>query len=378
MRINHKASKGLVAMTLVLALSMLDFSVKPKSTLQTGNEFAQSLWQLDFINQANAAPGDTILAAFGGVIPRYIRMMYFLINGPGPNGYPEGTGGPAGGFLGLIRDITGPTALGGGLKASGYNICADIPATGSSSMTDSEGTFSMYFETPTKVIPTGYTGADGTAKFEKRVVVQFGGTTFMNIEFNCSNTVGWLRMSAGEGAAITSGTQRHLEVYYDTEVSSNAKLELYMTYEPGLTAGNEYFFAKFKTITSSTYKFWLIRTQDKTGDYNGFRTAVHGDSNSKIMNSFFRFEADGATPNDTGTAYTGVGDDVRSTEGDVQCLDFSTPATPVESTGCGSLALDSSAGAPIINSATGLSLNWVASAGGLKNDMTVLANPVSP
>lgn len=243
-------------------------------------------------------------------------------------------------------------------------------------MTDTDGTFTMYFEPPVKVIPTGYTGADGSSKFEKRVVVQHDGTTFMNIEFNCTNTVGWMRMSMGEDG-VTSGTLREIEVYYDTQVSTSAKVELYMTNEPGLTDGNEYFIAKFQTLTSSTYKFWITRAQDKTGDQNGFRTAVHGDSSSNIMNSFFSFEADGSTPNDTEVTHNDGGD-IRAPSGDAMCLDFSTPATPVESTGCGSLALDSDAGAPIINSAAGFDINWTISAGGLKNDMTALAAPVSP
>jgi hypothetical protein len=120
-----------------------------------------------------------------------IRFMYWVINGP-PNGvYPEGHDGPPGGLLGLIREITGPNALGGGLMSAGYTSCTAIPSSGSVSMTDEQGTFTMIFAIPRKTIPAGWPGAGET--YEKRVIVKFDGTTFMDIEFNCSTEAGWMR-----------------------------------------------------------------------------------------------------------------------------------------------------------------------------------------
>ena len=376
MKLLNKTSKLLGTATLVLALSMLNINVKPKTTIQTDNDFTQYLDQLNLINEAHAA-GTEIIGGADGKLPQHIRFMYFLINGAPNNTYPTGMSGPEGGFLGMIRGITGPKALGGGLKTAGYSACTDIPATGNASMTDTDGTFKMYFETPIKIIPTGYTGANGTTKFEKRVTVQHNGTTFMNIEFNCANTVGWMRMAMGD-SGVSSGTLRHIEVYYDTQVSTNAKLELYMTNEPGVgsTNGNEYFVAKFQTMTSSTYKFWIIRSQNKTGAINGFRSAAYGDTSSKSINAFMMFES--TTLDNTTTHHNDNGNITAAGGGDVQCINYTTPGTPVAGSGCGSLTL-TDAGAPIIDAADGLSIKWAAdTTNGLKNDMTALAQPANP
>lgn len=371
MNVLQKTTRVLGIATLVLALSIFDFSMKPKSSLQTDNSFAQLFDRLNFFNEAMATD---ILTGGDGQLPQHLRFMYFLINGA-PNGYPAGMDGPEGGFLGMIRQVTGPTALGAGLRTAGYSACNDIPASGSAEMVEEgNGTFSMFFEPPLKTIPTGYTGAGTT--FEKRVVVQFDGTTFFNIEFNCSTTVGWIRMNMGENNP-TSGTQRNIEVFYDTTDSTNAKLELYMFNEPGLTTGNEYFVAKFQTLSSSVYKFWIVRAQNKTGNIYGFRAAVHGDTSTDNANAFFMSES--TTIDDTSTGHTDTGNIDSASGGDVQCIDYTTPASPGAGAGCGSLALDADAGTPIINSGTGFHIDWTGdAAGGLKNDMTTLAEPVSP
>lgn len=372
MKAVNKICKLLGTASLVLALSMLNMSMKPKLAFQTDNELARFVDQFSLINEAHAA-GTEIIGGADGKLPQHIRFMYFLINGAPNNTYPTGMSGPDGGFLGMIREITGPDALGGGLKTAGYTACTDVPATGNYSMTDADGTFKMYFETPLKTIPTGYTSAGAT--FEKRVVVQFNGTTFMNIEFNCANTVGWMRMSMGD-TDINTGTLRQIEVYYDTQDNANAKLELYMVNEAGLTAGNEYFIAKFQTLSSSTYKFWIVRSQNKTGEIFGFRTAAYGDTSSKNVNAFMMFES--TTLADTTTHHNDNGNISAAGGGDVQCIDYTTPGTPVAGSACGSLTL-TTAGAPISNSVAGISISWVGDdTGGMKNDMTALAAPVTP
>lgn len=369
MKAVKKISKLLGAATLVLALGMLDISMKPKTTFRTDNGLVSFVDRLSLVNEAMA--GTDILTGGDGSLPQHLRFMYFLINGA-PNGYPAGMDGPEGGFLGMIRQITGPTALGGGLKSAGYSVCADVPATGNASMTDEGGTFTMYFETPLKTIPTGYTGAGTT--FEKRVVVKHDGTTFMNIEFNCSTTVGWMRMAMGDGADISTGTRRNIEVYYDTNDSAASKLELYMYNEPGTATGNEYFVAKFQTLSSSTYKFWIIRAEDKDAGDNGFRAAVYGDITTHNTNAYLHFTS-GAILDSTAT-YTDTGDVAT---GDAQCIDYTTPASPVAGAGCGSLSLDATAGNPLIDTGDSFSINWTANTTtGLKNDMTVLADPVNP
>ncbi len=371
MKTVNKISKILGTATLVLALSMLNINLKPKTASQASNDLTSFVERLSLINEAMA--GTDILTGGPGNLAHHIRFMYFLINGAPNNVYPSGMGGPDGGFLGMIRDITGPTALGGGLKTAGFSTCTSVPATGNASMTDTDGTFKMYFETPIKTIPTGYTGA-GNA-FEKRVVVQHNGTTFMNIEFNCTNTVGWMRMAMGD-EGVSTGTLRQIEVYYDTEVAADSHLELYMTNEPGVATGNEYFVAKFQTLTSSTYKFWIVRSQNKTAEIMGFRAAAYGDSNTKNINAFFMFES--GSLSDTSTTHTD-GDDISAPNGDVQCIDYTTPTTPVAGSGCGSLTLDATAGNPISDVADGFSISWAGdTSNGLKNDMTALAAPTNP
>ena len=366
----NKTGRLIGSAALVLALGLFDFSLKPKAIFQSDNHFAQMVDRISFTHDAHAV-GTDILTGGDGQLPQHLRFMYFLINGA-PNGYPTGMDGPEGGFLGMIRQITGPTALGGGLTEAGYSVCTDIPATGNYSMTDSEGTFKMYFETPLKTIPTGYTSAGST--FEKRVVVQFDGTTFFNIEFNCSNTVGWIRMNMGE-TSPTAGIQRNIEVYYDTTNSTNAKLELYMTYEPGVTSGQEYFIAKFQTTSSSTYKFWIVRAQNKTGNIHGFRAAVHGDTSTDNTNAFLLFESGSVV--DTSSSYTD--NDNIGSGGDLQCLDYTSPTSPVAGSSCSSLTLDTSAGAPINDPTGSYSISWTGdTSNGLKNIMTTIAEPVSP
>lgn len=366
----QKISKLLGTATLIVALSMLDISLKPKSAIQNDTGFTWSIDGLSFGNKAIAA-GTDIMTGGDGNLPHHLRFMYFLINGA-PNGYPDGMSGPDGGFLGMIRQITGPDALGGGLNSAGYSSCTSVPDTGNASMTDTDGTYKMYFETPTKTIPTGYTGAGD--KFEKRVVVQHDGTTFFNIEFNCTSTVGWIRMKMGD-QGVGTGTQREIEVYYDTQDSASAMLELYMTYEPGTTDGNEYFIAKFQTLTASTYKFWIVRSQNKTGEIMGFRAAVYGNSGTKNANAFFLYE--NGTLTDTTTSHSDNNN--IGSGGDVQCIDYSTATSPVEGTGCGDLSLDSTAGNPINDGTAGISISWVAdTTNGLKNVMTSIAEPTNP
>lgn len=362
-------SKLLGTATLVLALSMLDMSMKPKTAFQTGNDLAQFVNRISVFNEAQAS----ILDENGGAMANHIRFMYMLINGPGANGYPDGMDGPEDGFLGMIRDITGPDALGGGLLEAGYSSCSDVPTTGNYSMTDDEGTFKMYFETPVKTIPTGYTDAGAT--FDRRVVVQFDGTTFMNIEFNCDSTVGWMRMSMGD-TGMVSGTLREIEVYYDTETAADAHLELYMTYEPGTDSsnGNEYFIAKFETLSSSTYKFWIIRSVDADSGDNGFRAAAYGDSSTDVVNAYMKFAS---AITDTSTDHT---DNGTISTGDVACIDYSAPASATDGgSGCASLTLDSTAGSPISDSSDGFSISWAGdTTNGLKADMTALAEPTNP
>ncbi len=367
MKLNRPIVKLTMAGILIVSLSMLQLQSPRHPARQYLSGNLQGLLQLArqtvTINQASAG----ILDEAGGEMANTIRFLYMLINGPGDNGYPTGMDGPDGGFLGMIREITGPTALGGGLANGGYTNCTDLPSTGETSMTDMGGTFRMVFGTPTKTVPSGYTGAGST--FEKRVTVQFDGTTFMNIEFNCNTNVGWLRFNEPG-----QSTSRNIEVYWDTESSTASKLELYMFYETGLDTayGNEYFVAKFATEADNKYKFWIVRSVDKTGTSNdeGFRAAAYGDATNNVVNAYIKW-----VQNITDTT-TDHNDNGLISSGDVECLDVSNPLSITSSTACGSLTLDATAGSPIIDSGDGFSISWAAdTTNGLKADMSAIVDP---
>ncbi len=298
----------------------------------------------------------------------WMRFMYWLINGPPGGSYPAGFDGPEGGFLGMIRELTGPTALGGGLSDAGYTECTDIPSTGSATMVD-RGTFVMTFSTPQQTIPAGWPNAGGN--YEKRVVVTFDGTTFMDIEFSCSSTAGWLRFFEPNEP---SASARHIETYYDTTDSDNTRLELYMYYHPASGAlTDEYFIAKFVTEVGNTYKLWITRSAYQAG-WSGFRTAIYGNTaltgpGAGGVASAFILQEQG-TVDDAGTAVTADNDDV--TLGDIDCMDFNGGSTALDgTTTCTTNSLTlSEAGAPILAPAGDFSIDWVADS--LQGSMTVL------
>jgi len=353
--------KLVIGVSLGLCLIMVSFdshkiSKKPDHVLT-------SFIQAFRMNMANAA---TIL---GGNQENTIRFLYWLINGPPAAGYPGGFDGPENGLLGMIRQITGPTALGKGLSSNDINACADIPSTGSASLDEGGNTFTMYFKTPSKTIPTGYTGAGGT--FAKHVTVQYNGTTFMNIEFQCATNVGWLRFFDNQSYA-TPSTARHIETYWDTETSTDTQLDLYMYYEQGLASasGNEYFTAKMQTEADSKFKIWITRAVDYTGTGSdqGFRAAMYGSTADDIVNAYMR---NTSNVTDTSTDFTDNGN--ITAVGDLQCIDFNDGGTATDATGsCGSLTL-TTAGAPIIDTGGDASISWIAAT--MKGKMSTITDP---
>ena len=356
-----RMTKGLVTLSIVLSLTILSFDSHKVSNKP--EHFIGSLSRAFNINYVHAA---TIL---GGNQENTIRFLYWLINGPPSAGYPSGFDGPEDGLLGMIRQITGPEALGNGLSSNGYSVCADVPSTGNASLVEGADTFTMYFKTPTKTIPTGYTGAGGT--FSKHVTVQFNGVTFMNIEFECDTNVGWLRFFDNQSYA-TPSTARHIEVYWDTESADDTQMDLTMYYEQGLSSGsgNEYFTAKMQTETGSKFKIWITRAVDYTGTGSdqGFRAALYGSTADDIVNAYMRNVTD---ITDTSTDFTDNGD--ITSVGDLQCIDFNDGGTATDATGsCTALTL-TSAGAPIIDSTGDVSVNWVASS--MTGKMSAIADP---
>jgi len=301
-----------------------------------------------------------------------LRFFYQLINGPPVSGdYAGSFSGPSDGLLGMIRQITGPSALGGGLTTAGILTCADVPSTGTAAVNEGGNTFLMNFQTPLITIPTGYTGA--TSTFDKRVTVQYNGTTFMNIEFQCGTNVGWLRFFDNQAYATPSAA-RHVEVFWDTELATSTKMDLYMYYEQGLATGNEYFSTKFET-SGTTFKIWITRAVDYTGTSSDVstRAALFGDTSNDVVNAYMLNFGSGAasTLTDTGVNFTDNND--INLVGDLQCVNFNNGGIAADASGsCGALTL-TAAGVPPIDGSGDASINWVYSS--MKSSMTTVLAP---
>lgn len=352
---------------LIMAVALVDFT--PRVYRQGANPNLSTAFKSamktvrngDFVNQAYALSvmGLANEAQRGSLV----RYFYYLINtGPpggdwsviGGAGGPEDDDGDATGFIGIVNMITGPSALGGGLSASGYSDCSDIPATGSANMADGGDTYTMIFGTPAQTIPAGYTGAGGN--YAKRVTVEFNGATFMDVEFNCSDTSGWMRFNE---PGVTPA--RSIEIYYDTTNASSVKAEVAMTYAATPT---ERFLAKFAMNSATEYEIWITMTSDSP---YGFRTAIRGDTGSGDVNVFIQYDLDAPDVLDTGV----TGDGIFWNQGDVECLTMAANTDAVAAAGgaCAALTL-SAAGAPIIDGGGDFSINWTE--GTLPGSLTVL------
>lgn len=324
---------------------------------------AQALYNLaktgQFINNAHAV---TVLNQ-----ANLVRFMYWIINGPPSGGYPTGMDGPEDGFLGMIRDINGPTALGGGLRSCGYTTCSSIPSSGSCNMVDEGGTFTMSFSAPSQTVPAGYTSGETAGSYDKKVSVNFSDGTnnvdFMIAEFNCSSTSGYMRFTQpndeSTGNAITNqATAHNIEVYYDTSSSSSTKMELYMFKSPTAPSSSdqrERFMVKFATEASSKFKIWITRYAYDGTSEDGFRTAIYGDMSNDLANVMMEFDQ---TPDaNTNTSVATDNDDILTQ--DIQCIDFNDGGMATDATGsCGALTL-TSPGAPILSGAGDFSMEWV-------------------
>lgn len=295
-----------------------------------------------------------------------VRFMYWLINGPPSSGYPTGMDGPESGLLGMIREINGPTALGGGISSCGYSTCSAIPTSGSCSMNDGGGTFTMSFSSPSVSVPSGYTSGSSSGSYDKRVQVNFNDGTnnvnFMIAEFNCNSTSGYMRFTQpndNSGNAITNqATTHNIEVYYDTNSSSATKMELYMFKTPSsLSSSNqmERFMVKFATEASSKFKIWITRYAYDGTNHEGFRTAIYGDISNDLANVMMEYDQ---TPDaNTNVSVSTDTDDILTQ--DIHCIDFNDGGSATDATGnCGALTL-TSPGAPIIDNTGDFSMEWV-------------------
>lgn len=388
----NRYSKLLILFAIIFTVALVNFEPKnipsTKADLTNYQYMKKFAASNSFINEAMAANLTSETFPSAGWQGAMVRFMYFLINtgppsgtvGVNSNGWwddfqgPTNNAGTATGFLGMIAEIMGPDALGGGLSDGGYSTCSSLPATGSTAMVEGSGdTYTMTFGTPGKSVPSGYTDKNdaisaGTGSYEKRVSVAFQAsgsgtnTTFMDVEFNCSNESGWLLFFE---PGVAQASARNIEAYYDTTTSTAALMELAMYYDGG--SADERFLVKFATESSTVYNFSLTRVET-TGSVQGFRIAVRGDTSSpKSATAFMLFES--GTFADTATTVT-AGSSVMS-GGDLNCLtyDAATEVASGVSGACSSLSL-TAAGAPAISSGGDFSISWVGNS--LKSSFSAL------
>lgn len=303
-----------------------------------------------------------------------VRYLYWIMNGPPTSGYPTGLSGPANGILGFVRDMTGMSRLGGGLYKAGYKTCSELPLSGNVSIRDESINldYVVTFNTPSRSILTGYTGAGGT--FEKSMNVSWNGATFLRMEFNCSNQVGWIRFA--DPYRISQGDNfnyvRNIEAWWDTTSVASTKLDLAMFYADSDRTNHEFVMAKFRTTSETRYQYWATRaTWPRSGaGKEGFRLAVSGNTSTRMAKVFMFYQSNGAyddastTLNDNDNIYSG---------GDVECIGFVKDANPSSQgvSNCSSMTL-SSPGAPFFDAGGDFSINYVSAALGMKSHLTTL------
>ena len=221
-------------------------------------------------------PSSLDLSQAGGRA-NFIRFLYIMIAG-GNDDY-EVSGGPEGGFVGIINQVTGANALGGGLSSCGYDACTDLPTTGSCEMTEEDGNvYEMTFSAGSKTVPSHFSSSAGET-FDKRVVVTLNDEEFMNAEFICeasaTATTGYIRMSmADEG----SDTARGFETYYQSDSETSANYVDFFMLFPDST--DEKMAARLATADGDEFRMYIVRTVDS----GGISTAVgvHGKKSTNL------------------------------------------------------------------------------------------------
>ena len=301
-----------------------------------------------------------------------VLNLYWLIDGPPDGEYLDDFEGPENGFLGKIRDITKSTALGRGLGDAQILSCSDIPSSSDEiEMIDSDGIYKIDFETPTKIIPTGFVGANGVKKFDKRVSVSFEDNHFMDIELNCDNSSRWIRYADPEMILDESiNSAQHIEAYYGANTNGSRKFEIVVS-EEKINGDKEYYVAKFETISENQeFEFWITRATEIDSSQLSYRIAGKGNYQTKQVNAYMQVQGNHVNTNITisDVNYIWGG-------GDISCIDFVDNASVVEAADpaadCADFTLRE-APAMIIDSDGDMSIENTANVAKLKAALTAL------
>lgn len=289
------------------------------------------------------------------------QMLYQMVNGDGAS--EEG-------FIGMIRDIIGPNALGGGLEAAGATSCDTIPTSGTYSLVDEGGTFNMYFGAGTLTVPARFS-QNGGAAMNKRIEVSNAGMggNFFIAEFSCSSSStvisGYIRMNSSEedldqqvidqeGSLVANthagNDTRSMETYFEFDSATDViDMDFYMTATSGM-GSIEKFALKASVLGDSEFKFWGIRYYDPTAldgalsiSKGAFAFHADKDSDMLIMRTTDPADADGLlmtaythqlciTNVSTAPADANPGDatDVTTCTGNVPALAVAAPAILVD------------------------------------------------
>ena len=168
------------------------------------------------------------------VLAEWLRGTYYLIVGR-PADYPAekvSSVVPASGFLGLVNDFTGNSAVGGKLREAGHTECRNFPNNGQLEHTEGSHAYKILFKPAIKNIPPDW--QDGGTAFEKRIEVERDGTKTMVGEFHCSSSTisGYQRLRNPFPIGNTE-----LELFYQSVTATGAtRLAFYVTYHDVGTA----------------------------------------------------------------------------------------------------------------------------------------------
>ncbi len=173
------------------------------------------------------------------------------------------------------------------LQSNGIATCSDLPSSGDLSppatLLGDGQTLTVTAATPSIVIPTGHTGADGTTTYEKRLEITFSTnpTTTMKflVEINCPTAA---QMAAGTIQLYTAinfpegeTDVRIIEFYADKLDLDNQKYDFYMDYQSA-TAPQNLGFQMGINQTSGAINFDMVMANYENSSYNGMRFNVVG------------------------------------------------------------------------------------------------------
>ncbi|MDA8793046.1 hypothetical protein N9N67_07365 [Bacteriovoracaceae bacterium] len=246
----------------------------------------------------------------------FVRFLYFLVNGPSSE---YTISGPEDGYVGLINELTGVDALGGGLQSGGIETCSDIPLSGSVTMSDSDGTYIMSFSAGDKTIPSHF-GSDASETYDKKVSVSLDGTDFMAAQFKCSaassTVTGYIRMDI-------SDENLAFETYYQQNESTDA---VYVDFFSSKSTGDsEKMGVRFETSDGDTFKLWLVRSVTSNG--NVALIAVTGNKTLGLSKLNMLLDDTTNGPSNS-TDITSISTGTSGTQSTfVECLDMSTNST---------------------------------------------------